>query len=81
MNARKKGEDSGRSGLTKNKLFGALGHVQNPFSTRSHKDHDAEDYKQYENIGNLRAIHLQVEMTKAEAKLMAYNLVAHLQKS
>ena len=81
MNARKKGEDSGRSGLTKNKLFEALGHVHNPFSINSHKDHDVEDYKQDENIGNLRAVNLQVEMTKAEASLMAYNMVARLQKS
>ena len=81
MNVRKKGEDSSRSGLTRNKLFGALGHVHNPFSINSHKDHDVEDYKQDEIIGNLRAMNLQVELTKAEAILTAQNLVAHSQKS
>jgi len=81
MNARKKGEDSGRPGLTWSKLFGALGHIHNPFSMNSDKGHDVEDYKQGENIESLRAMNLKVEMTKAEANLMAYNLVARLQKS
>ena len=81
MNVRKKGKDSGTSGFTWNKLFGALLHAHNPFSMNSHKDCDVEDYKQDENIGNLKAVNLQAEMTKAKADLMAYNLVAHLQKS
>ena len=81
MNARKKGEDSSRSGLTRNKLFGALGHVHNPFSMNSHEDHDVEGCKQDANIGNLRAMNLQVEMTKAEAVLIAQNLIARFQKS
>ena len=81
MTVRKEGKDSGRSGFTGNKLFGALGHVHNPFSANSQKDHDVDDYRQDENIGNLRAMNLQVEMIKAEAGLVAYNLVARIQKS
>jgi hypothetical protein len=80
MNAGKKREDSGRPGLTRSKLLGAVGHVHNPFSM-SHKDHDVEDYRQDKNIGNLRAVNLQVEMTKAKAFLMAYNLVTRFQNS
>ena len=81
MNARKKGKDSGRSGLTRNKLFGALGHIHNPFSMNSHKHHGVEAYRQDENTGNLRAINFEVEMTKIEASVMAQNLIAHFQKS
>ena len=81
MNAGKKGEGSGRSGLARNKLFGALGHVHNPFSIDSRRGHDAGDYRQDENLGNLRAMNLQLEMTKAEAILTAQNLVARIQKS
>ena len=81
MNARKISKDSGRSGLTRNRLFGALGHVHNPFSMNLRRDHDAEDYRQDESIGNLRAMNLQVEMTKAEAILTAQRLIAQLQKS
>jgi hypothetical protein len=81
MNARKRSKDSGRSGLTRNKLFGALGHVHNPFSMNSHKDHDAEDYKQDENIGNLRAMSFEVQLTKLEASMMAQRLIAQFQKS
>ncbi len=84
MNSRKekrKGEASSRSGLAWNNLFGAFGQVHNPFSTKSHRDHDVEDYKLNENIGYLRAMNLQAEITKAKASLMAYNLVAILQKS
>ena len=81
MNVGKKGEGSGRSDPARNKLFGALGHVHNPFSTNSQRDHDADDYRQIENLGNLRAMNLQLELTKAEAILTAQNFVARLQKS
>jgi hypothetical protein len=81
MNARKKGEGSGKSSLTRNKLFGALGHVHNPFSTEPHRNHDSDDYRQDENIGNPKTMSLEVEMTRAEAFLTAQNLVARIQKS
>ena len=80
MNARKKSVDAGRSGLTKSKLLGAVGHVHNPFSM-SHKDRAGEDYKLETNIGHLRTVTLQVEMSRAEAFIAAYNLVARFQKS
>ncbi len=81
MNAGEKGEGSGRSDPARNKLLGALGHVHNPFSTNSHRDHDVDDYRQDESVVNLRTISLQVEMTKAEAILTAQNFVARIQKS
>lgn len=81
MNAGKKREGSGKSGLSRNKLFGAIEHVHNPFSVNSRRDRDAEDYRQDERVGNLRIMSLQVEMTKAEAFLMAQNLIARIQKS
>jgi len=81
MNARKKGEGSGKSILTKNKLFGALGHVHNPFSIKPRRNHDSDDYRQDESIGNPKTLSLEVEITKAEAFLTAQNLVARIQKS
>jgi len=81
MKAGKKGEGSGRSGLHKNKLFGAFGHVHNPFSLNSHRSHNADDYRQDESTGNSRTMNLQVEMTRAEAFLTAQNLVSRIQKS
>jgi len=81
MNGGRKGEGSGRSGLTRNKLFGALGHVHNPFSMNSPRGHNVDDHRQDENIGRLRIMSLQVEITKAEAFLTAQNLVARIQKS
>jgi hypothetical protein len=81
MNVGRKGEGSGRSGLTRNKLFGALGHVHNPFSVNSNRGHDVDDHGQEECIGALKLMSLQVEMTKAEAFLTAQNLVARIQKS
>jgi hypothetical protein len=79
MNVGRKGKGSGRSGLARNKLFGALGHVHNPFSTSSRKDQD-DDYRRDDNVGTLRTIGLEVEMTKAEAIMIAQNLVARFQK-
>jgi len=81
MNAGRKGEGSGRSVLSRNRLFGAFGHVHNPFSANSRRGHDVEDHGQDESIGDLRAISLQLEMTRAEAILTAQNLIARLQKS
>jgi hypothetical protein len=81
MNVAKKSQGSGRLGLARNKLFGALGNVHNPFSVNSRRDRDAEDYRQDERMGNLRIMSLQVEMTKAEAFLTAQNLIARIQKS
>ncbi len=81
MKVGKKDESSGRSDLARNKLFGALGHVHNPFSTNSHGSRDVDDYRQDESIGNLRTVSLQVEMTRAEAFLTAQNLVWRIQKS
>jgi hypothetical protein len=80
MNVRKKGEDSGRSGFGRSKLFGAFRHVHNSFSM-SHKNHDTADYIQDEYTGSLRATNLQFEIAKAEAFCTAYNLVARFQKS
>jgi len=81
MNAGRKREGSGSSGPSRNKLFGAFGHIHNPFSINSHRGHDADNYRQNESIGNLRAMSLQIEMTKAEAILTAQNLVSRIQKS
>ncbi len=81
MNVGKKGEGSGRSGFAWSKLFGALGHVHNPFSVNTHRDHDVDGYRQDERIGNLRAMSLQLEMTRAEAILTAQNFVSRIQKS
>ncbi len=81
MNAGKKGEGSGRSGLARNRLFGALGHVHNPFSINSHRNHDSDDYRQDKSLGNLRTMSIEVEMTRAEAFLTAQNLIARIQKS
>jgi len=81
MNVRKKGEGSGRSGLARNRLFGAFGHVHNPFSMNPHRSHDVDDYRLDESIGDLRTMSLQVEMTRAEAILTAQNFVARIQKS
>jgi hypothetical protein len=81
MNAGRKGEDSSRSGLARNKLFGAFGHVHNPFSVNSRRGHDADDFRQDGTIGNLRTMSLLVEITRAEAILTAQNLVARIQKS
>jgi hypothetical protein len=81
MNATKKVGDAGRSGLTRSKLFGALGHVHNPFSMSSHKDHDVEGYTQDDSARSFRATNLQAEISRAEANLMLYNLIARIQKS
>ena len=81
MNVRKKGEDAGRSGLTRSKLIGALEHVHNPFSMNLRKGHDVEGYTQDESIRNIGATNLQVEMSRAQANLMAYNLISRIQKS
>lgn len=81
MNVGRKGKGSGRSDPAKNNLFGALGHVHNPFSINSHRNHDSGDYEQDESIGNLRTMSLQVEMTRAEAFLTAQNFVSRIQKS
>jgi hypothetical protein len=81
MNAGKRRKGSGRSDLARNGLFGALGHVHNPFSANSHRDHDVDDYRQDESIGNLKTMSLRVEVTRAEAILAAQNLVSRIQKS
>ena len=81
MNAGRKGEGSGRSGLSRNRLFGAFGHVHNPFSIKPRRNHDSDGYRQDESIGNLKTLSLEVEITKAEAFLTAQNLVARIQKS
>jgi hypothetical protein len=81
MSGGKKGRGSGRSDPARNKLFGALGHVHNPFSMSSRRNHDSDDCRQDESIGNLRAMSIQVEMTRAEAILTAQNFVSRIQKS
>jgi hypothetical protein len=81
MNVGKKGKGSGRSDPARNKLFGAFWHVHNPFSVNSYRDHDSDDYRQDESIGNLKTMRLEVEMTKAEAFLTAQNLISRMQKS
>jgi len=87
MNSRKRGKDSGRSGLTRNRLFGAFGHVHNPFSMNSHKDHGVEACKQDETIENLayalenlRTTSVEAELTKFQANVIAQNLVSRFQK-
>lgn len=81
MNAGKKGEDSSRSGLTRNRLFGAFGHVHNPFSTNSHRSHGVEAHRNDKNTGELGVMDFEVEMAKIEAGIMAQTLIAHIQKS
>jgi len=81
MNAGRRGKGLGESDPSRNKLLGALGHVHNPFSTNSHRDHDSDDYSQDDNFESLRTMSLQLEITKAEAILTAQNLVARIQKS
>ena len=80
MNMRKKGGDTGKSDLA-SKLLGTFGHVHNPFSMDSRKDHDVEVSKQDSSAGDFRTMNLQVEMTKAEANLVASSLFARIQKS
>ncbi len=81
MNVERKIEGLGRSGLVRNKLFGAFGHVHNPFSMNSHRGHNVDDHRQDESTGNLKTMRLEVEMTRAEAFLTAQNIVARMQKS
>lgn len=80
MNARKKGEDAGRSGLARSKLFRALGHAHNPFSVDLRKDHD-EGYMRNDGEKDFGAINIQAEMAEAEANLLVYNLISRSQKS
>jgi len=88
MNLRKRSKDSGRSDLTRNRLFGALGHVHNPFLIDSHKHHGVAAYKQDETIENLthalenlRTTSFEAELMKFQASVIAQNLVARFQKS
>jgi hypothetical protein len=81
MNAGKKGEDSNRSGLTRSRLFGAFGHVHNPFSTNSRRTHGVEAYRKDESSGALGVMDFETEMAKIEAGIMAQNLIARIQKS
>ncbi len=81
MNARKKGEDSSRSGLTRNGLFGAFGHVHNPFSANLHRSHGVEAHRKGENAVQLGVVDFNAEMAKIEAGIMAQNLIARIQKS
>ncbi|HKZ94032.1 MAG TPA: hypothetical protein VJ249_05570 [Candidatus Bathyarchaeia archaeon] len=81
MKVRKRGKDSGGSGSAKNKLFGAIGHVHNPFSANSRRAHGVEAYRKDENVGELRAVDFEAEMKKIEASAIAQNLVARFQKS
>jgi len=80
MNARKKGEDSGRSGLTWNRLLGALGHIHNPFSMDSDISHGFDTYQCDMNIGKSEAKDIEVELAKAKVTIMSQDLIAHFQK-
>ncbi len=82
MNEQKRQKDSGKSGLAKSRLFGAIGHVHNPFSLNSKDSQEAEAEKQYRSAQReLKIINLEAEMLKAEAGVMAARLIAHFQKS
>ncbi len=81
MNVRKKGKDSNGSGLAKNKLLGAIGHVHNPFSTSSGKAHSVEAYRKDENAGELKIVDLEAEMSRIEAGIMAQKQIVRFQMS
>lgn len=81
MNVRKRDKDSGGSGLTKNKLFGAIGNAHNPFSMNSRKAHDVETYRKYENAGELKVLIFEAEMSRIQASIVAQNLIAYFQRS
>jgi len=81
MNVRKRSKDSARSGLTGNRLFGALGHIHNPFSIDSDKSHGFDTYQCDENIRKSEAKDIEVELAKAKVSIMTQNLIARFQKS
>lgn len=81
MNGRKEGADSNRSGLTRSKLFGAFGHVHNPFSRNSRGAHGVEAYRKHNDMGELGVTDFEAEMTKIKAEIMAQNLIARFQRS
>jgi hypothetical protein len=81
MNAQEKGKNSGKSDLAKSKLFGALGHVHNPFSLHSRGSHGVEKDKHSQRArGELMAMSFEAEMTRIEAGIMAERLIARFQK-
>ena len=81
MNTGKKGENSGGSGLTRSRLFGAFGQIYNLFSTNSRRTHGVEAYRKDKNAGKLGIMDFEAEMAKIEAGIMAQNLIARIQKS
>lgn len=81
MNMKRRSKDSGKSGIARNRLFGAFGHVHNRFSMNSRRAHGVEAYRKDKNAGELRVVDFEAEMAKIEAGVMAQNLIARFQKS
>ena len=81
MNERKRRDDSGKSDLSKSKLFGAIGHVHNPFSLHSKGSRGVEkDICGQRAQGELMAVNFEAEMSRIEAGIMAERLIARFQK-
>jgi len=82
MNARKKGDDLGRSGFLRNTLFGIIGYVRSPFSTNSDRTHGVEAYRFDEKTRKeLETAYFDAEMSRIQASIVAQNMIARLQKS
>lgn len=82
MNTRRKGNDSSRSGFLRNTLFGIIGHVHNPFSMNSDGTHGVEEYRFDEKTRKeLETACFHAEMSRIQAIIVAYNMIARLQKS
>jgi len=82
MNARKKGNDIGRSGFLRNALFGIIGHVRNPFSMNSDRTHGVDEYRfEGKTRKELETAYFDAEMSRTEASMGAQNMIARLQKS
>ncbi len=82
MNAKKKGNDLGRSGFLRSTLFGIIEHVRNPFSMNSDRTHGVDDYRLDEKTRReLRIAYFDAEMSRTEASMAAQNMIARLQKS
>ncbi len=82
MSEQEKRRDSRKSDLAKSRLFGAIGHVHNPFSLHSKDSRRTEAKKYNQSVqGEFKTINLEAEMSKAEAGVMAARLIAHFQKS
>ena len=76
MDLRRKGEDTSRSGFTRNKLLGIFGNVHDVSSVGSNETSDVEPCLYDKNARKLvESALLEVELGKAEAQKILQKMV------